>query len=215
MAKKLKFLSKAHKQELRHKQYADEYLANGMNALKAAKSCRYKGLGPINSSSVVEYIEEQLQNRSEHNILRRRQIIAKLRRVVDFNLMSAISASKRKRGFIEITPEAYDTIAEEIGDCVTEVETVTKQNGDVETSIVRIKLMSKEKMLELEMKYLGMLVERHEVDQRVTIDWEQLLAPTEQLREMENTVEGRVLAYETLTADDPHGDVNKSLLEDK
>ena len=90
--------------------------------------------------------------------------------------------------------EQYDEVSELIGDCVTKITTKTRtsRDGSEETSF-ELELMSKDKMFDRELKYLGIL----DLDGNATInmsvggpviDFDELARPPI----LNNVIEGRI-----------------------
>jgi phage terminase small subunit len=169
---------------------ADAYLANGCNATKAAKEAGYKNpgiMGPriLQKPAVKKYLQAQGNKLITEKELRAEDIIRQLTRILTFNVMKAFK-SGGGGGFMEVTEEQYDIIAEAIGDCVTEVKTVVKgkeiitKDGDLiqekETKFL-LKLMSKERAIEIMAKYFGLLIDKVDTQQTVNINWNDMFTP--------------------------------------
>src|SRR5690606_5680585 len=124
----------------RHRQWIDTFLSSGLNAAAANKVCGYKSAPHHQLEYILEnqvtraYLEHELALIRQQHWIRREQLLAKMRRLNDFNLMNI--ASRSSSGWLEINQDDYERVAEEIGDCVTELE--IKDDGTV-----RIKLMDK------------------------------------------------------------------------
>jgi hypothetical protein len=64
------------------------------------------------------------------------------------------------------------------------------RDGRVTGQTIELKMMPKHASLELAAKIAGMLTDRQQIDQRVTIDWDRLLADN---RDTPNVIEGKIL----------------------
>ena len=172
----------------RHRDWVDEFLATGLNGEAACKKVGYKTPHHLKTREMLQrpiirtYIEQQLAILREQQWVRREQLLNKIQRLNDFNLMKV--GTRAKGGYIEINLDDYERVADEIGDCVTEVE--VKQDS------VRIRLMDKDKMFDRELKYYGIL----DMDGKVNINinagqqgmnWDELCNPPTD----EDVVEGR------------------------
>lgn len=162
----------------RHKGFADEWIANGMNGSAAASKMGFSNPAVmanrlLNNPKVRSYLEKKLSDITENRTIRVAQLLNKMRRISEFNLMRA--ASTGASGYITISAKDYERVSDEIGDCITEVETETTEDRDGNVkSRIRIKIMSKERMHELEMKYYGMLTDKVDTTHKVQLDWDDL-----------------------------------------
>ena len=153
------------KMNQQQREFAEAYLANGMNGSAAAREAGYAyphiaAVRLLKSKPIKQYIEwRKTQIQGEFDI-KREHLLNIMKRVLTFNTMKI--GKKSQDGFIEIDADEYNRVAEEIGDLVVETEVKTVETEDKEgnkksRSVVRIKLMSKDKMFELALKYKGML----------------------------------------------------------
>jgi len=168
----------------RQRMFCEEFLANGLDGAKAAAATGYREEGAgrqarklLSIPIVKAHIETELRVVRDQYWLRREQLLEKMRRLNDFNLMTVVSRSGA--GWLEINVNDYDRVAAQIGDCVTEVE--VKDNGSV-----RIKLMDKDRNFDRELKYHGVMDLDGNVnvqinnDNRVadqSINWDEMCEP--------------------------------------
>ena len=181
--------------------FADEYISNGLRGTEAARSVGYKNPGVMAAKmlkynvDIRAYIEKKLTEISAEKSFRKYELLAKMERLSKFNLMK--SAVSSRGGKLEISVKRWEEVADEIGDCVTEIESEIIEGKEGYTrSVVRIKLMSKDRMHELEMKYFGLLTDKYEINQRMAIDWDKTLQPVDRETEvaaMEDIIEGEVV----------------------
>lgn len=148
--------------------FVDEYLANGMNATEAARVAGYSKPNRdqsklLRNPAVRSYLEREITKIAESQLLRRAQLVSKMQRLNDFNLMKYAIGSGKGNSIV-IDEEHYAHVAELIGDCVTKVK-VYERTSDDGTShrSIEIELMPKFDMFKLECQYMGMLTERKEV----------------------------------------------------
>lgn len=152
-------------------QFCEHYVSNGMKGAEAARAAGYK---PSNAAQVARnllatpkvaaYVSKRLTEIGDELSLKRHELLAIMRKVLQFNLMkySRGKGSSHGKFSILIDEEYYDEIAEIIGDCVTKVTVQEKEetleNGETITSRkISIELMSKDRMFELAMRYAGMI----------------------------------------------------------
>lgn len=180
----------------KHRQMAEEYLANGLKGAEAARTCGYKqphlaALRIFNRPEVRRHLENRLAQIEEQQFLRRAELLSKMKRLNDFNLMTA--AVKTKGGMLEIAAKDFERVAQDIGDCVTEIEVMAYECEDGSTeSKVRIKLMDKDKNFDRELKYFGILDMDGKVNINVdskVIDFDKLCSPPE----FNDVVEGKIM----------------------
>lgn len=147
--------------------FVDEYLANGMNAMAAATVAKYgtprtKAGKLLKDPKIRAYLERELTILQEQQFLRRAQLVDKMQRLNDFNLMKYARNSNGKSLIFD--EKHYDEIADLIGDCVTKVKVVEEvDKAGVERKWIEIELMPKMDMFKLECQYLGMLAERKDI----------------------------------------------------
>lgn len=138
----------------RQKEWCEEFLASGMNGQHACEKIGYQTnwrqqtARLLSQPLVKAYIQRELFIIQEARWIRRQQLLDKMERLNDFNLMNVVT--RGAGGWLEVSVDDYERVAQEIGDCVTEVE--VKDNGSV-----RIKLMDKDKMFDRELKYHGVI----------------------------------------------------------
>lgn len=145
--------------------FVEAYLSNGMNGAAAARAAGYncphvQATRLLKEKHVQDHISYRVKELQDELDIQRQDLVNIMRRVLTFNTMRI--GKKSKDGFIEIDADEWDRIADEIGDLVVESEVKssereTAEGGTVRRTVVRIKLMSKDKMFELAMKYKGML----------------------------------------------------------
>lgn len=141
----------------------DEWFANGMNG---AGACRVAGYSQpatawvklIRDPKIVAYIEKRLTEINEGQELRKAELIGKMKRLNDFNLMKYARSSRGDS--LVIDEEHYDLVAEMIGDCVTKIKVTEKEDETGIRRSIEIELMSKDKMFELEARYRGLLIDK-------------------------------------------------------
>lgn len=146
--------------------FAEEYLSNGMVGpaaylkaypnCKSRKAARSKAYQLLRNPKVRGYIEKKLADAEDYE-LRQAELKGKMNRIDRFNLMH--EAARVENGFLEVSPESYERIADEIGDCVTEVEFVQTEATDSEPGSVRVrvKLMDKDKNFDRLLRYYQLL----------------------------------------------------------
>ena len=181
----------------KHRSLCNEYLANGLNASAAAKVLNYKNPNVIVHQifarpEVRRYLEAELAKIEENQTIRIGEMLSKMRRLNDFNLMKYSRGSEGNS--IIVNQEQYDEVSELIGDCVTKITTKTRTSKDgSEETIFELELMSKDKMFDRELKYLGIL----DLDGNATInmsvggpviDFDELARPPI----LNNVIEGRI-----------------------
>ena len=176
--------------------FISEYLANGCDARAAAimaggKPSSAAVLGhkylkqPLVARALQRAGTELMDSRRDKAI----QVVEQLFRLLQFNLMSV--ARKSKHGYLEVDEDVYEEITPIIGDCVTEVEFKTIEAPDGEThTVFRLKLMSKDRALELAMKYCELLTDKQEHTFKTAIDWSKLYEPS---NGEANVVEGMIV----------------------
>lgn len=145
--------------------FVELYLANGMNGAAAAREAGYaaanqRALRLLQHPGIQAHINHRLTELQDKIDIQRQDLVNIMKRVLTFNTMRIGKATRD--GFIEIDAEEYERVADEIGDLVVETEFRVKEVEDDDGSTtrrgtVRIKLMSKDKMFELAMKYKGLL----------------------------------------------------------
>ena len=163
--------------------FISEYLANGCDARAAAimaggKPSSAAVLGnkylkqPLVARALRKAATDWMGDKKEMAI----RVVNQLNRLLTFNLMEV--ARKSKKGYLEVDADQYEAITPIIGDCVTEVEfrTITNEDGSTHT-VFRLKLMSKDRALELAMKYCELLTDKSDVTVKTAIDWSKLYEP--------------------------------------
>jgi len=179
----------------RYRQWCDEFLANGLDGRAACIKLGYQG-EPRRQARIIlkvpivkAYIEQELKLVREQHWVRREQLLEKMRRLNDFNLMRV--ATRSGSGWVEVNVDDYERVADEIGDCVTEVE--IRDNGSV-----RIKLMDKDRNFDRELKYHGVMDMDGNVNVQINndnrqvagIDWDQMCEPP---RAEDDVIEARIV----------------------
>lgn len=159
-----------------HQVFAREYVANGMVGVeaylsaypncKSRKSARVKSCELLKNPGVRGYISTLLKENGDYE-LRRAQLLAKDRRLNDFNPLYELCSGED--GYLEVTQENIERVAALVGDCVTEFEVIYTEGEEGTKTRLRIKLMSKDKAHERERKYHG-IDDAQQVDVKVSGD---------------------------------------------
>ena len=168
--------------DLTEKQYefCELYLANGMNGTQAAKEVGYSRptsqAGRLLSKPTIKaYLSKRRSEIIDQIEITREELLSKIKRTLDFNLMKYARSGNGKS--ICVDEEHYDEVAEMIGDCVTKIKVkeIEDNVGNV-TRQIEIDLISKERVLELAMKYKGMLTDKVEAKiNNEGFSWDELL----------------------------------------
>ena len=171
-----------------------EYLANGMCGTSAAKVAGYaapavaasKLLKNKQVSSAIVKLGTKLFDKKEFTA---EKVVEQIQTVLQFNLMKHVRASKG--GYLVVGEETYNELAEIIGHCITEIEvseTVTK-DGDLIREF-RLKMMSKDKAIDLAARYFGLFNDSPITQNIVNINWDEMyIRPTKRVDELEQIIE--------------------------
>lgn len=156
-----------------------EYLSNGMRGKEAAQVAGYavpavaacKLLKNKQVSSAIQKLGTELLDKKEFTA---EQVIEQIRTILEFNVMKHVRRAS-KGGYLVVDEESYTELAEVIGHCISEVELSERETkeGDIVREF-KLKLMSKDKALQLACQYFGILNDSSIAQTIVNINWDDM-----------------------------------------
>lgn len=182
--------------------FCAEYLANGFNIAAAAAiawpkakkgSVTSHGSNVLKRPRVKRYLSKMLHNRLKDAGLSADRLLRKLEAILFLDPLDLFEPGDID-GVYKLKP--LDEIPEEVRQCMTELKVKSRTDavtGDTEVYL-EVQLMSKDKAMEMAMKYQGLLVDGAAVNVNVNtsqprIDFDQLCQPPDL-----NTIDGVVVS---------------------
>ena len=160
----------------RQKRFVGEYLITlnskdaAIRAGYAKKSAAAKGCQLLTHPLVSRVIGKAMRLHAEHHQLEREQVLQELHFLCTRDVIDLTDADGK------IVVDDLRALPERIRKCIDSLKVKTDILGN---QTVELKLSPKNPAVELAMRHFGMLVDKHEIDIRPTLDWDELARAAE------------------------------------